>query len=84
MELIEETEFNYAALWFCYLNELESYLNKMNATAEERLDVYEWVNEGNDFMNNGDYLYEEDGTPTDYITAARLYEELCIEKAKEK
>ncbi|MDQ0362572.1 hypothetical protein [Breznakia pachnodae] len=84
MKLQDVTEFSYAALWSSYLDEVEVYLKRMNATDEERLDVYEWVNEGNDFMNNGDYIYKEDGSPADYITALRLFGELRKEKLKEK
>ena len=53
------------------------YLRKMNATPEERKEVMAWVRDGNDFMTNGDYIYDEFGHPADYITASRAMDEIC-------
>ena len=56
---------------------VNEYLRKMNATPEERKEVMAWVRDGNDFMTNGDYIYDEFGHLADYITASRAMDEIC-------
>ena len=76
----EQLEENVVAFWLNYLNEMDSYLDRMEATQEEKEDVYEWVEEGNDYMSNGDYLYGSDGELLDFIEAQRTFEEIHKKK----
>ena len=90
----EQLEENVIAFWLKHLNEMDSYLDRMEATQEEREDVYGWVEEGNNYMTNGDYLYGDDGELLDFVEAQRTFEEirkkpinansLCNEKEKRR
>jgi hypothetical protein len=52
------------------LKEYELAIGDM--TEEERTDLREWVSAGNSVYCNPHLLYEESGSPFDYITAIRI------------
>ena len=69
----DEIENNIIQFWIQHLKEVEHYINIMNATDEERLAVYEWVEEMNACETNPYKLCNEHGKPLDYISAYRMH-----------
>lgn len=58
------------------LREYEAVIGYM--TPEERKELREWVAAGNQAICNPYYLYGDDGHPLDYISAARIAEDMRL------
>ena len=56
------------------LNEYEAKVGDI--TPVERKGLYEWVASGNQAICNPWFMTEEDSSPIDYITAARIIEDI--------
>ena len=46
-------------------------------TADERKELHEWVARGERVYDNPCLLYREDGRPFDYVTAIRIFQDMC-------
>lgn len=57
------------------LVQLMDYEDNLQMTEEERKSLNDWVAEGNSPYDNGDYIYEGDGSPMDCISASRFVDE---------
>ena len=55
----------------------KEYLNRMNASPEEREEVLAWGRAGHDFMTNGDGIADDSGALMDYLSASRAMAEIC-------
>ena len=57
------------------LAQLMDYENNLQMTEEERKSLHAWVAEGKSPYDNGDYIYREDGSLMDFISAIRFTDE---------
>ena len=64
-----------------YLEELlKQYLKEIpDITKEELKALKDWVKSGHSPYENGNYVYNDDCGPTDFVTAIRFMEELTPE-----
>ena len=51
---------------------IEQYLQEMNATQEERKAALLWVSEGNDIESNPFFIYNENSSTMDFLSALRI------------
>ena len=54
---------------------LEQYFQKSSATPEERKAALRWVSEGNEIGSNPFFMYNEDGSTMDFLSALRIAHE---------
>lgn len=60
----------------CLKELLKQYLKEIpDITKAELKDLKEWVKAGHSPYENGDYVRNDDGGPTDFVNAARFIEE---------
>ncbi len=58
--------------------ELKEYLKRFpNADPLEIAELNNWVQQGHSPYENGDGLCRDDGSPLDFISAMRFWDELC-------
>lgn len=55
--------------------QLKRYESSIQMTKEEKKELRKWVAAGNSPYENGDYIYDENGWPLDFVRASRFVEE---------
>lgn len=55
--------------------QLKQYEGSIQMTKEEKKELRKWVAAGNSPYENGDYIYDENGWPLDFVRASRFVEE---------
>lgn len=59
--------------------QLRKYKKNMTMTKEELHELESWVAAGNSPFNNGDFIYEENGWPMDFVSAMRFVRDMMDE-----
>lgn len=56
-------------------SQLKEYEQNIQMTKSEKRELHAWVAGGHSPYDNGDYIYDEDGYPMDFISASRFVNE---------
>lgn len=55
--------------------QLKKYKKEIDMTPEELKAVINWISKGRSPYDNGDYIYDENGCPMDFVNAMRFEQE---------